>query len=658
MLRVRSGSRGNANGRMYVRWRLLPSSMARWLLLRYSTICSFCRHNQSSGSISYSMSHSSSCTMFSSTITILPRTWRNEPRIEAKRAWEDKIMQAPFVDPLLGIGQYQKALPLVGREAEMQLLRMLLNNVFYDMPHGPRALTMSGEVGVGKSRLLAEIYMEAQTQGFRVLEGRAYETGRMFPYLPFIEILHPVIRSATEKQLRTYIGLHEEISHETSHAHTPPQLSLAGMPLLAALTRLFPELPSLVHTTIEYEVLSPDQEKFRLLDAVATFIENVAQEQPVLLSIDNLQWADSASLELTVYLTVRLHDRRVALLGATRPARPAPTSSDWTDGDDPTIAMSASIAAAKTLSDLMRHGLLLFLPISPINEEFAAQHLHSLLPGTISRPITQTLLGRAEGNPFFLEELVRTLTLNQQIILRDGTWRATRMIETALPESITVAVGQRLQSLSDACREFLRVASLFGRTFSLDALIHVLQTTHDTPQSLIDEATGAAFIASISPIEDAWDDDSDASIGSSFFPSLASSNLIPISYIFCQSIVQEVLSAEIPQQRKRTLHAAIGAALEAFYGKTAPAHAAELVRHYALSGEKEAALRWSLLAGEDAARQQAHREAVSHFRLALKLIEANTQLRDGYAQASPAQLHLTIGESWFKLGQLAAAAQS
>ncbi len=564
-------------------------------------------------------------------------------------------MQAPFVDPLLRTGQFQKALPLVGREAEMQLLRMLLNTVFYDMPHGPRALTMSGEIGVGKSRLLAEIYTEAQAQGFRVLEGRASETGSMFPYLPFIEILRPVIRSATEKQLRTYVGLHEEISHETSHTNTPQQISLTGMPLLAALTRLFPELPMLVHTTVEYEVLSPDQEKFRLLDAVATFIEHVALEQPVLLSIDNLQWADSASLELTVYLTVRLHDSRVALLGATRPPQ---AFSDWTGSDDPTIMMSAAIAAAKTLSDLMRHGLLLFLPISPMNEECAAQHLHSLLPGTISRHITQTLLSRAEGNPFFLEELVRMLTLNRQIILRDGTWRASRMIDTALPESITVAVGQRLQGLSDTCCEFLRVASLFGRTFPLDALTQVLHTTRDALQPLLDEATGATLIARISPVEGAWDDDSDAFTGVEYLSSLASSDLIPISYLFCQGIVQEVLSAEIPQQRVRLLHAAIGAVLEAHYGKAAPTHASELVRHYALSGEKEATLRWSILAGEGAAQQQAHREAISHFRLALKLIETGTQLQDAYAMPSTAQLHLTIGESWFKLGQLDQAAQS
>ena len=567
-------------------------------------------------------------------------------------------MQAPFVDPLSGIEQFQKALPLVDREAEMQMMRMLLNTVFYDLPHAPRALTMSGDVGVGKSRLLAEMYTEAQAQGIRVLEGRAYETGSMFPYLPFIEILRPVIHSSTEQQLRTYVGLLAPLTREqdekTSPANISQGISLTGMPLVAALTQLFPELPRLLHTTVEYEVLSPDQQKFRLLDAIATLIERIALEQPVLLSIDNLQWADSASLELTVYLTVRLHSSRVALVGATRPPQ---AFSDWTGNDDSSIAAAASVAAAKTLSDLMRHGLLLFLPVGPMNEESAAQHLHYLLPGTISRHITQTLLSRAEGNPFFLEELVRMLTLNQHIILHDGTWRTTRMIDTALPESITVAVEQRLQGLSDACRELLRVASLFGRTFPLDALIDVLHTTKDIVQPLLDEATGATLIAQTSPTEAIWDDDSDVFIAVDYLSSLATADLIPMVYLFCQGIVQEVLKAEIPQQRAQLLHGTIGASLEAHYSKAAPAHAAELVRHYALSGQKEATLRWSILAGEDAARQQAHREAISHFRLALKLIEMGIQLQDD-PMPSPAQLHLTIGESWFKLGQLDSAAQS
>ena len=241
-------------------------------------------------------------------------------------------MQAPFADPLAGLDLLNKALPLVDRETEMQVMRLLLNTVLLDLPEGPRALTITGEMGVGKSRLLAETYAEARTLGFRVLEGHTYESGSMFPYLPFIEALRPVLRSSTPEQLRRYVGLALSLDASDANEQQRSQrneenISLVGMPLIGALARLFPELPKMLGETGKLsgtsapEILSPDQEKFRLLDAVATLLENIAMDQPVLLGIDNLQWADSASLELTMYLTVRLHRSRVALAGATRPPK-------------------------------------------------------------------------------------------------------------------------------------------------------------------------------------------------------------------------------------------------------------------------------------------------------------------------------------------------
>ena len=103
-------------------------------------------------------------------------------------------MQAPFADPLSGLELFAKPLPLVGRDSEFQLISTLLDTVALDRQVGARALTISGEMGVGKSRLLAEMCVEARARGFRVLEGRAYESGAMFPYLPFIEALRPVLR--------------------------------------------------------------------------------------------------------------------------------------------------------------------------------------------------------------------------------------------------------------------------------------------------------------------------------------------------------------------------------------------------------------------------------------------------------------------------------
>lgn len=573
-------------------------------------------------------------------------------------------MQAPFADPLSGLELLSSTLPLVGREAQMQAIRALLDTVALNRPIGARAVMISGEMGMGKSRLLAAMYLEARARGFRVLEGRTYESGGMFPYLPFIEALRPVIRTSTTEELRHYAGLAHSPGdlqatgeHET-RAAMAEVTSLTGTPLVAALARLFPDLPRMLHLTIVPEILSPDQEKFRLFDAVATILERMALERPVLLGIDNLQWADSGSLELTMFLTVRLHGSNVALVGVTRPPTP---SNERAEAADRVVSM----ASTRMLGELVRQGLLLLLPLGPLDADAAERHLHALLPGTFSAELALSLLSRAGGNPFFLEELVRTLTLNQLLVLRNGEWIATRAINAGIPESITLAVEQRLQGLSTACRELLRVASLLGRTFTLDVLAAVLEESEEQVQLLIDEATQAAVIArapASEAIEEEYINGSAGSSEASFASDLAPAKGIVTSpiYMFCQGIVQEALSAEVPTQRARALHGAIGVALEQGYADAAPVYAAELARHFVLSGDRQRALRWSLLAGEDAVRQQAHREAIGHFRTVLRLvqdpsIQAGPPGPGGHLPA-PAQLYLLIGESWFKLGELEQAA--
>ena len=573
-------------------------------------------------------------------------------------------MQAPFADPLSGLELLSGSLPLVGREAQMQAIRAVLDTVALNRPIGARAVMISGEMGMGKSRLLAEMYLEARARGFRVLEGRTYESGGMFPYLPFIEALRPVIRTSTTEELRHYAGLTHSPGdlqatgeHET-RAPMAEVTSLTGTPLVAALARLFPDLPRMLHLTIEPEILSPDQEKFRLFDAVATTLERMALERPVLLGIDNLQWADSGSLELTMFLTVRLHGSNVALVGVTRPPTPSSERAEVAD-------RVVSTAAARALGALVRQDLLVLLPLGPLDADAAERHLHALLPGTFSAELALSLLSRAGGNPFFLEELVRTLTLNQLLVLRNGEWIATRAINAGIPESITLAVEQRLQGLSTACRELLRVASLLGRTFTLDVLAGVLEESEEQVQLLIDEATQAAVIARAPTAETSEEEYINGSVGSpeaSFASDLAPAKGIVTSpiYMFCQGIVQEALSAEVPTQQARALHGAIGLALEQGYADAAPAYAAELARHFVLSGDKQRALRWSLLAGEDAVRQQAHREAIGHFRTVLRLVQdPSTQAGPsgpGGHLPAPAQLYLSIGESWFKLGELEQAA--
>jgi predicted ATPase/DNA-binding CsgD family transcriptional regulator len=539
-------------------------------------------------------------------------------------------MQAPFSDPFSGTELVSASLPLVGRAMETQMMLTMLTSVAHGAQGGPQALMISGDLGIGKSRLLEEMCRAAGDLDFTVLAGRAYESGCMFPYLPFIEALRPALRSASIAELRTYVGLDSE-----SGEQAPNGLSLTGLPLATAFSQLFPDICRRLQVTPLREILSPDQEKFRLFDAVATVLERMAQKRPVLFCLDNLHWADSASLELTLYLTVRLHGSPVVLAGATRPPQ-ADTAS----------VSSAAPGALKILRELMQQGLLLLLPLGPLNEDAAEQHLHNLLPGLLPESLAQPLLERAEGNPFFLEELVRMLCLNGQLILRDGIWQMSAASKTwELPARVTLALQQRLQGL--ACRELLQVAALFGRTFPLQALVRVLAISEERTQELVEEALQARLVTRIVPNPQAWEGPGEIRPQGQG-PALR----------FCQGIVQEVLAEEVSVHRQRQLHGAIGAALEEYYGPLAPAHAAELARQYGLSDQQEAALIWNLRAGEDAVHQQAHREAISHLRTALRLLETGVSLPAGAATYSPAQISLALGESWLKLGELEQAARS
>lgn len=528
-------------------------------------------------------------------------------------------MQAPFFDPFPGQGQPGQALPLAGREMEMHLIHSMLTGVLQETPSSPRALILSGDIGIGKSRLLDELCQLAAQLGLSVLVGSAYESGCLFPYLPFLEALRPALRAATTAELHDYLGLDQSAEEPGVAAN----LSLTGLPLLTSFSQLFPEICQRLQVKPVQEILSPDQAKFRLFDAVATLLERMAQRRPLLLCLDNLHWADSASLELTLYLTVRLHRGPVMLVGATRPPRAE-------------SAEAPASGALKILRELMQQGMLVLLPLGPLPESAAAQHLASLLPGSVPASISQALLERAGGNPFFLEELVRTLCLNGQMQVHDGTWQASAPAHTwELPDRVTLAVRQRLQGLTS--RALLQVAALFGRTFPQLALARVLAWTEEEVREQIEEALQARVVSRVT----LWQSGEVADNGGPG-PSLR----------FCQGIVQEVLAEEVPAHRQRVLHGAIGQALEAAYGLLASAHAAELARQYGHSDQQEAALLWSLRAAEDAVRQQAHREAIGHLRMALRLLATGVSLPVAESRFSPAQLSVALGESWLKLGEL------
>jgi len=344
--------------------------------------------------------------------------------------------------------------PLVGREREMELLRHSLKAIFTGSDHfaptTPRAVLVAGAAGVGKTRLMRELAAEAAASNAIVLWGGAYESGLLPPYLPFTEALRPYLRSLTTNHLSRLLGL-SNATDADSQSLVMPHIGLQS------LAQLFPQIAALPGLPVPQEPPAPDQEKFGLLDGFATLLERMAegktgQSQPILLCLDDLQWADSASLELLLYLTTRLRSANILLVGALR---------------NGFIDPSAGSALGRAIAELNRQRLFTLLLLTTLSEGTSSVLLDTLLPGGIAPDLRQAILARAEGNPFFIEELVHALQGSGQIVTHQGLWQRARGSRSAfsgslpeLPPSIKMTLALRLEPLSAPCRDLLRAAAL------------------------------------------------------------------------------------------------------------------------------------------------------------------------------------------------------
>ena len=224
------------------------------------------------------------------------------------------MIQWPFASSPLPEPQSDAPLPLVGREREIDMLRHILKIISQPSAQHtqamPRVVFVAGAPGVGKTRLLRELVGEAATNNATVLWGGTYESSMLPPYLPFTEALRPYLHGLPPDQLRRLLG----IDASTAASGKPGSSAVMSALSLRCLGQLFPQIAALVSATGAHDLLAPEQEKFGLLDGIATLLERLAAPddtrhtpaQPVLLCLDDLQWADSASLDLLLYLAARL----------------------------------------------------------------------------------------------------------------------------------------------------------------------------------------------------------------------------------------------------------------------------------------------------------------------------------------------------------------
>jgi DNA-binding SARP family transcriptional activator len=362
-------------------------------------------------------------------------------------ALHQRILRTPLPLPRSPTPPLPRALslrlPFVGREREWTLLssllqRTLAGQISAEPGEHSRVVFLSGEPGIGKTRLLEELASLATARGARVLMGCCYELEQNMAYAPLVDALRPLLTIALAAQ-----------------PPCPPAQLAAVAELLPELRQAWPDLPP-------YQPLPPDAERTRLLTSLAQVIRLCTQGEPLVLLLDDLHWADPSSLQLVHYLARQNQDQPLLLVGAYR-------STDLAR-DHPLSALRQRLA---------RQNRLVELPLAAFREDEVILLLRILGSGDAGDTLARRLHRKTEGHPFFLAEMLRILAqegLDLAAVV-EGSGLDERWL---LPPGVRAAALGRLDRLTADDRALLDHASIIGREFALSLLARFLDRPERT----------------------------------------------------------------------------------------------------------------------------------------------------------------------------------
>ena len=442
----------------------------------------------------------------------------------------------------------------VGRDTELAALGQALARA--GAGHG-QVVALVGEAGVGKSRLVYECVHSHQTQGWLVLESASVSYGKATPYFPVLDLL------------RRYAHVDEGDAPRTLRARVTGQLLTLDETLQDAIPPLLALLDALPDDS-PFLTLDPPQRRQRTLAALKRVLLRESQVQPVLVVFEDLHWIDSETQALLDSLVESLPTARLLLLVNYRPEY----QHSW---------------GGKTFYTQLR--------LDPLPPASAAEVLQALL-GDDARltPLTQLLIARTEGNPFFLEESVRTLVETGLLVGAPGAYRLAQPLDTFhVPATVQAVLAARIDRLPPEEKRLLQTAAVIGTEVPMP----LLQAIAELPE--------AAFHHGLAHLQAA-----EFLYETRLFPEQA--------YTFKHALTHEVAYGGLLQERRRVLHARIVEVLEALAGDRVTEQV-ERLAHHALRGELWAkALAYCRQAGEKAMARSAHREAVGYFEQALSVL--------------------------------------
>jgi tetratricopeptide (TPR) repeat protein len=453
----------------------------------------------------------------------------------------------------------------VGRERELAELRAGLD----DATAGRGCLFLiSGEPGIGKTRLAEEISNDASARGMLVVWGRCWEGGGAPAYWPIIQMLRTCIDDRDGEQLKALLG-----SGASEIARLIPELKLS--------------LPSLEETKATTD---SESARFRLFDAVATLLKNVARNKPLLIVIDDLHDSDQPSLQMLRFVARETKGARILILGTYRD-----------------VEVRQSPELGKLIGDLIREGRT--VSIAGLSQSEVGEYVERSSAKKADDKLVADLYHATDGNPLFVDGVVRLLSA-------EGKLERTGLDVSAfkIPDGVRESIRRRLVALSDETNSLLSIASVIGNEFDMRLLERV---SGRSTEQIVEQTDQAVRIGVLRPRT----------------PGFA-------RHQFSHALIREVLYDDLPANQRIELHCDISAASEEIYKSDLTPHLAELANHFREAGFHEKAIDYSIRAGESARVVFAYEQAVSHFKVALDLME-----RHGEGLERQARLMEKLGNS-------------
>lgn len=451
-----------------------------------------------------------------------------------------------------------RKLPFVGRQAEYET--MLAKLAEAQSGRGS-VILLAGEPGIGKTRLTEEVCDHAAAAA-TVVRGNCYEGDVAAPFGPWLEALRSLADQLSDADLRATLG--------------------PGAPDVAVL---IPEVRRRLPDLEEPPKLDPESERARLFESVAAWLRNTAEQRPLVVFLDDLQWSDKPSLALMEYVARGTFGQRIVMVGTYRDMEV-----------DRVHPLSQTLAALRRLEHHDR------IALHGMPREEVDHLLESIEPSEESRPIRRVLSAvlyrETEGNPLFIWEVITHLIETGKIVHEGGRWTShvENVADLGIPEGVREAIGRRLSRLSEGCNRILQRASALTGGFSWDELTAICDETEDDLLDALDEALGSQLIEERGHL----------------------------TYAFTHALVRATLYEELSAPRRVQLHRRVAEALESLYAENLDDHLGELAAHYMAStgGEAQKAIEYSIRAGSRAKDLLAWEDGVAHYMRALEALDA------------------------------------